>query len=290
MSHDTKTARILLLDEQELRCAGLACLLANWAKDNRLEVTASTNPTRLARMEYCPDFAMVIFSTGRPLNRKGDELNRQFDLLRSRTADARHVIITDRDDNQAVMAAITARVHGFIPTSMKPELAIEALSFILHGGTFFPPAAVLPENKAKPAPQNDPLSVFRQPAAQVTSPTDPTPQAARPAVAALSGNCIPGDGHLTARQSEVLELLCQGEPNKVIARALDMTEATVKVHVRQIMLKLGVTNRTQVAIRVMQENLSAMQNAYRTPKPADDIAKPEKPCANPNPRLAHLKS
>jgi hypothetical protein len=42
--------------------------------------------------------------------------------------------------------------------------------------------------------------------------------------------------------------LCQGDPNKVIARKLGMTETTVKVHVREIMRKLGVVNRTQVAI------------------------------------------
>ena|SRR5262249_29761295 len=53
---------------------------------------------------------------------------------------------------------------------------------------------------------------------------------------------------LTARQRAVLELLSRGDTNKVIARRLGMTEGTVKVHVRQIMRKLGVTNRTQVAV------------------------------------------
>jgi DNA-binding CsgD family transcriptional regulator len=46
----------------------------------------------------------------------------------------------------------------------------------------------------------------------------------------------------------VLVCLCQGDPNKVIGRKLGMTETTVKVHVREIMRKLGVSNRTQVAI------------------------------------------
>jgi DNA-binding CsgD family transcriptional regulator len=52
----------------------------------------------------------------------------------------------------------------------------------------------------------------------------------------------------TARQYAVLVCLCQGDPNKVIGRKLGMTETTVKVHVREIMRKLGVSNRTQVAI------------------------------------------
>jgi two-component system, NarL family, nitrate/nitrite response regulator NarL len=53
---------------------------------------------------------------------------------------------------------------------------------------------------------------------------------------------------LTARQRAVLELLSRGHTNKAIARRLGMREGTVKVHVRQIMRKFGVTNRTQVAV------------------------------------------
>jgi DNA-binding NarL/FixJ family response regulator len=53
---------------------------------------------------------------------------------------------------------------------------------------------------------------------------------------------------LTARQKTVLELLSRGDTNKVIARRLGMSEGTVKVHVRQIMRKFGVTNRTQIAL------------------------------------------
>ena len=52
----------------------------------------------------------------------------------------------------------------------------------------------------------------------------------------------------TERQYAVLACLCQGDPNKVIGRKLGMTETTVKVHVREIMRKLGVCNRTQVVV------------------------------------------
>ena len=47
---------------------------------------------------------------------------------------------------------------------------------------------------------------------------------------------------------DVIKLLRDGLPNKVIARRLDMAEATVKVHVREIMRKIGAQNRTQVAL------------------------------------------
>ena len=51
----------------------------------------------------------------------------------------------------------------------------------------------------------------------------------------------------TMRQKAVLELLSRGSPNKVIARRLGMSQGAVKFHVRQIMRKFGVTNRTEVA-------------------------------------------
>jgi DNA-binding CsgD family transcriptional regulator len=48
----------------------------------------------------------------------------------------------------------------------------------------------------------------------------------------------------------VLRGLCRGEPNKIIARALNLPESTVKVHVREIMRKHAVSNRTQIAVVV----------------------------------------
>jgi DNA-binding NarL/FixJ family response regulator len=50
---------------------------------------------------------------------------------------------------------------------------------------------------------------------------------------------------LTGRQAEVLELMCEGNTNKMIARVLDLTEGTVKLHVRAILQAFGATNRTQ---------------------------------------------
>jgi DNA-binding NarL/FixJ family response regulator len=58
----------------------------------------------------------------------------------------------------------------------------------------------------------------------------------------------PRDLSLTARQRAVLELLRRGDTNKVIARRLGMRQGTVKAHVRQIMHKFDVTNRTQLAV------------------------------------------
>lgn len=54
------------------------------------------------------------------------------------------------------------------------------------------------------------------------------------------------DSRFTEREAAVLERLRRGQPNKIIAHALGVSESTVKVHLRSIMSKLKVTNRTQI--------------------------------------------
>ncbi len=64
------------------------------------------------------------------------------------------------------------------------------------------------------------------------------------------GNSI--DCHLTPRQRDVLALLMRGQSNKQIARLLDLSEGTVKIHCMAIFRELGVANRTQAALRAEQ--------------------------------------
>lgn len=65
-----------------------------------------------------------------------------------------------------------------------------------------------------------------------------------------------GEANLSDREIEILKGLIRGEPNKVISRRLLITEATVKVHVKSILRKLGVMNRTQAAIWGMSHGLT----------------------------------
>lgn len=70
----------------------------------------------------------------------------------------------------------------------------------------------------------------------------------------------PGGARLSPRDREVLCHLARGNSNRVIARHLDMSEATVKVHVQSLMRKTNVDNRTQVAIWAWA-NLPELGNA-----------------------------
>ena len=60
---------------------------------------------------------------------------------------------------------------------------------------------------------------------------------------------------LTTREQHVLWLICEGAANKSIARRLDISDSTVRVHVRAILRKLGFQNRTQAALHAVQHKL-----------------------------------
>ncbi|WP_161600932.1 LuxR C-terminal-related transcriptional regulator [Teichococcus oryzae] len=131
------------------------------------------------------------------------------------------VVVSDHWRAADVAVALGAGVKGFISTDMAPAAAIRALSFIIGGGVFFPAEALLEQ-----------------------------PEPKVPAIPAAEANFPLDESTFTQRQRQVLLQLRRGYSNKLIGRELHMCESTVKVHVRQIMRKLGVSNRTQVALRV----------------------------------------
>jgi DNA-binding NarL/FixJ family response regulator len=64
-----------------------------------------------------------------------------------------------------------------------------------------------------------------------------------------------GDTHLTPRELEVLSLLCEGLPNKLIGRQLNISPGTVKIHVGKILSGLGASSRLQAVVIAQREGL-----------------------------------
>lgn len=97
---------------------------------------------------------------------------------------------------------------------------------------------------------------MKSPAARIVS----FSQAPRSTVVRMVGGTTSADReprsqHLTARELEVLALLCEGLPNKVIQRRLDIGAGTVKCHVGSILSKLGVCSRLQAVISAQRIGL-----------------------------------
>jgi DNA-binding NarL/FixJ family response regulator len=151
-----------------------------------------------------------------------EDTRRQLDRLRSAYGMSLPIaVIADPGELSGAADAIhRLGLNGYLPTSLSPAVAIAAIRLVLAGGTFIPAAAYGPA-AAIPAPGGE------------LRPRD---------IDAAEG------GRLTAREVEVLHLLRQGKPNKIIAFELTIAESTVKVHIRSIMKKLNATNRTQAAL------------------------------------------
>ncbi|PTN40208.1 DNA-binding response regulator, partial [Achromobacter xylosoxidans] len=60
---------------------------------------------------------------------------------------------------------------------------------------------------------------------------------------------------LTARETQIVQWLARGASNKVIARELDVSESTVKIHVQNVLKKLNLTSRVQVAVYAVEHGL-----------------------------------
>jgi DNA-binding NarL/FixJ family response regulator len=143
------------------------------------------------------------------------------------------VIFSESESREEIISALNLGAQGVLYAGMNSELVLQAFSFILNGGSYFPSALPPRRHYRQRHPAIDcnltPSCVNGESSAEDLKDADLT------------------DRNLTARQGAVLELLSRGNSNKVIARQLAMSEGTVKFHVRQIMRKFGVTNRTQVA-------------------------------------------
>jgi DNA-binding NarL/FixJ family response regulator len=181
------------------------------------------------------------------------------------------VMIGDRPTVDNVEQAFEAGTAGYIPISLEAEVAVAALNFVLAGGSYVPPEVLVHEVHSKDTPPFRPQALPLLQPEPTEQPTEPTPQdparnngagemsRLRVAEERYERATDPGEaqttsGELTIRQQQVLACLKKARSNKEIARELAMSEATVKVHVRQVMKKLGAMNRTHAAVLAVAPN------------------------------------
>jgi DNA-binding NarL/FixJ family response regulator len=137
------------------------------------------------------------------------------------------LVLSATHDRATVERALDLGAMGFIPKTANTRVLIDALRLVLSGGVFVPPDC-------------------------------PGTGSARP-----RGVARAEDLGLTVRQSDVLRLLVQGKPNKLICRDLSLSEGTVKVHVSAILRALNVHTRTQVVIELARRGVRLDTHAAR---------------------------
>jgi DNA-binding NarL/FixJ family response regulator len=133
---------VVVADALELRRAGVLSLMGEWAEAHRVELRPVDPALGYELIEDGTTCALGMLNLGFQSVALPDTLDwmRRF---KERFPDAPLVVVADRDDAEEVVIAFRGGAQGFIPTSTKPVIALQALSFIMNGGSFFPPGTLL---------------------------------------------------------------------------------------------------------------------------------------------------
>lgn len=206
----SKPIRIFLIDDHGLCRRGLAELLEHHAGMQVLGATGDPDEAeRLLKLQR-PD--LLILDLRMPLMEGLDLLER----LRAAGCAPPTLILTMSDSEKDLADALRAEVRGYLLKDMDPDAVINSIRRAALGELVIAPAM-----SAK-------LAQLLQPA---------PPPAVRD-----------GQVKLTEREREILHHLACGKSNKSIAKALNISHDTVKLHVRHILSKLNMTSRVEAAV------------------------------------------
>jgi two-component system nitrate/nitrite response regulator NarL len=202
--------RVLLVDDHTLFRKGLAELLEQRGEISVAGMAANGDAALVMLDELQPD--VVITDLNMP-PQGGIAL-----LRRIRAQDWRGpvLILTVSDAEEDLANAMRAGAQGYLLKDMEPDDVVDAVQRAVRGETVVAPTMTMKLVRLlQGGPAAEKVDVFKQ---------------------------------LTAREKEILEFLTQGLSNKAIARSLDISHDTVKLHVRHILSKLNLTSRVEAAV------------------------------------------
>ncbi|MGM0481476.1 MAG: two-component system response regulator NarL [Pseudomonadota bacterium] len=210
----TDAATIMLVDDHPLLRKGLKQLIA--LEDDMQVVAEASNGQDALRLapEHDPDLIVL------DLNMQGMDGIETLKKLRDAGVTSRIIMLTVSDADDDVVAAITNGADGYLLKDMEPEQLLEQIHRAVTG------KMVLSEAITEVL-----ATALRQPAKTPSS--------------QLSA--------LTNREYEILSLIAKGMSNKVIARELDISDGTVKVHVKHLLKKLGLRSRVEAAVWMVNQ-------------------------------------
>lgn len=211
--------KVLVVDDHPLIREALRQVLKQL--DNHVELLEAPSAVEaLAAAAQSGDLDLILLDLTLPDSDGFGLLSK----LRAQYPEIPVVVLSASEQPETVIRALDAGAMGFIPKTSPNDVLIGALRLVLSRGVYLPP------------------QVLRQHAAAFASLTPASPASFR-------------DVGLTERQAQVLALLVQGKPNKLICRDLHLAEGTVKIHITAILKALQVTNRTQAVIAVSRLGL-----------------------------------
>ncbi len=207
--------RVVLIDDHALCRNGLADLLRTRGGMQVLAAVSDPEELLAAVRTHRPDLAVLDL---RLPNTDGLALLRR---MRAEDLDTPAVILTMSDSDADLSAALRAGVRGYLLKDMEPEDIVRGIAQAARGE----------------------LTVAAAMIAKLGQLLDSGGKAGARQGALAS---------LTERERQILDHLARGESNKAIARALDISHDTVKLHVRHILSKLNLNSRVEAAVFMVE--------------------------------------
>lgn len=212
--HQDQPASVIMVDDHPLLRKGLKQLLD---LEDELEVVgeASNGQDAIAlALELEPDLITL------DLNMQGMDGLETLRLMRDKGVDSRIIMLTVSDNDEDVIEAIRGGADGYLLKDMDPDEMVEKLKEATLG------KMVMSEKLTQIL-----ASALRRPE--------------KPGNRELAS--------LTSREYEILKLIAKGLSNKLIARELDISEGTVKVHVKHFLKKLKLRSRVEAAVWMVNQ-------------------------------------
>ncbi len=215
-------ARVVLVDDHALCRNGLTDLLTHRGGMEVLAALSDPEQVLAVLREQRPD--LIVLDLRMPAI-DGLALLRR---IRGEGIDTPAVILTMSDAEADLSAALRAGVRGYLLKDMEPEEIMAAIVRAARGEL-----VVAPQLTLKLAQLLQPEGRGRERQGLM--------------------------GSLTEREREILEHLARGESNKAIARALDISHDTVKLHVRHVLAKLNLSSRVEAAVFAVEARVRTVR-------------------------------
>ncbi|BFM10942.1 two-component system response regulator NarL [Simiduia litorea] len=212
---DQQVTSILLVDDHPLLRKGLVQLIE--LEDELALVGEASNGLDALRLAEETDPDLIVLD----LNMQGMDGLETLRAMREAGITSRIVMLTVSDNDEDVVCAITYGADGYLLKDMDPEDILAQLIEAAHGKMVISDKLTHVLAKAIRKGDNNKTSLLAK---------------------------------LTSREHEILKLIAKGLSNKLIARDLDISDGTVKVHVKHVLKKLGLRSRVEAAVWMVNQS------------------------------------
>ncbi|WP_454725632.1 MULTISPECIES: response regulator [Cupriavidus] len=219
------TIRILLIDDHTLFRSGVRALLARQTDFEIVDEAADGVEGVKRAKQHRPDVILL------DLNMPGLSGLETLKLLVEDLPGCAVVMLTVSEEAEELAAALRSGAQGYLLKNIEADTLTSAIRRAAAG------EAVISHGMTEKL-----VAQFRAPAAQ--------------AAPAAAGAGAADKARLTSREHEIVRGLARGESNKEIARELGVAESTVKIHVQNILKKLNLTSRVQIAVYAVERGLT----------------------------------